>query len=213
MMNNPRLAANGVAWLAAGLLCLAAGCVPAASRIQVYAFADDAAKVERYAVRFDECWFLKDESHDQHIVARAVTPAESPDEHAIEETLAIHLYWRPKPAKTHDNPDQSDATIHYVVRSGRGLAIYAGTGFVYTLKRWPNPNLQVQIERAHWRLLAAVGDAPRTLAPARITGLLIAANDPPAVTSALHALRLALGEAGLLAADTGSHLWHRSTDR
>lgn len=197
MMSNRHARQARVTRVALGGLLSASllGCGPSASRIQINVYPADSEDPKRYAVRFDECWFLQDESHDYHIVARAVTRPESPDVAPIEEWLAIRVYWRPKPAKTHDNPGQTDATLHYLVKTGAGSAVYAGTGFVYAKKRWPSPDLQVAIERAQWRLVSATGDAPSALAPALVTGQLIAAENRAVTTDLLRNVQLAAAAA------------------
>ncbi|HMQ17266.1 MAG TPA: hypothetical protein PKC49_14965, partial [Phycisphaerae bacterium] len=142
---------------------------------------------------FDACVFRQEPARNYHLVARAVTPGDVEDAPPIEELLEVHVYWRPKASKTHDDPSQTSAVLRYVVRSGDAVAAYVGTGFVYVTRPWPARTLHAQIERAQWRLATRSGEPLTDLDPATLTGLLIAAEDPARTAALQQAVRLACG--------------------
>lgn len=191
MSNNRRLPR---ACLAGALLAVGglAGCGPASSYLEITA-RPGSEQPRRLHAGFDDCVFRQDAVRDYHIVARAVTPGDVEDAPPIEELLEVHVYWRPKASKTHDDPSQTSAVLRYVVRSGDAVAAYVGTGFVYVTRPWPARTLHAQIERAQWRLATRSGEPLTDLDPATLTGLLIAAEDPARTAALQQAVRLACG--------------------
>jgi hypothetical protein len=169
-----------------------AGCGPGASRIQIQSYYYGTPP-NTLRVGFDECVYRQDPSRDYHIVARSKMSAAAEDAAPVEELLEVHVYWRPKPSKTHDDPTSTNATLRYVVRAGKDIAVYAGTGFVYAEKPRFSANLNAAIERADWRLESRSGDMPEALGPARVTGTLIATEDLPRTVELQQGVRMALG--------------------
>lgn len=132
---------------------------------------------ETYQVKFAECAYYTGPSGDYHIVGRAThVPEDNPDGE-VSQLLHVHLFWKPRPGKTYDNPSTMDATIRYAIITERGSAVYSGTGFVYARQRRMSDELIVEIESAQLRLERQQGDAPDVLGAVRAAGELLAQRD------------------------------------
>jgi hypothetical protein len=132
---------------------------------------------ETFRVEFCECAYYTGRSGDYHIVGRAAHVPEDDPEGEITQLLYVHLFWKPWPGKTFDNPSTVDATIRYAILTERGATVYSGTGFVYVKQRRGREELRVGIEAAQLRLERQQGDAPDLLGAARATGELRAKKD------------------------------------
>ena len=166
------------------LLCAAAtvlpvlllGCAGSTGTLELTSFKDPYLP-ETYQVEFTDCAYYTGPSGDYHIVGRAT---HSPEDNAggeITQLMHVHLFWRPRPGKTFDNPSTVDATIRYAILTEQGAAIYCGTGFVYPKKRRMSDKLLVKIENARLRLEFQDGDTPDLLGNSRAAGELIAENN------------------------------------
>jgi hypothetical protein len=162
--------------LATLLLVLPCGCARSAGTLELTSHKDPYFP-ESYRVELGECAYYMGPDGDYHIVGRACHATEDNPDGEITQLLHVHLFWRPRPGKTFDNPSTVDATIRYAILTKQGVAVYCGTGFVYPKKRRFSDQLVVQIENARLRLEAQHGDAPDLLGNARVVGELLARNN------------------------------------
>ena len=125
------------------------------------------------------------------MLARAVR---SPgDSEPIEQLLYIHLFWRPHPGKTFDNPSSVNATLQYVIRTDNGEVVYSGTGYVYTNKPRGSSDLKISIEDARWRVSHSRGEVPELLGETRVAGRLVAQQDTSRAVELMRRIELRSG--------------------
>ncbi len=129
---------------------------------------------ETYVVELADCAYYVDSSGDYHVVGRAVHTPEDDSGGTIEQLLHVHLFWRPWPGKTFDNPTSVDATLRYAIVTESGVAVYSGTGFLYPRKRRMSDDVVAKIEGARLHLDFQAGDSPELLGAARLAGTLVA---------------------------------------
>jgi hypothetical protein len=166
-----RLALPGT--VAAALVVLCSGCARPAGTLELTSYKDPYFP-ETYQVEFGECAYYVGPSNDYHIVGRDTHDLEDGARRAVTQLMHVHLFWRPRPGKTFDNPSTVDATIRYAILTEQGAAVYRGTGFVYANKGSFSDTLRVEIENARLRLELQEGDAPDLLGAARVVGELSA---------------------------------------
>jgi hypothetical protein len=131
---------------------------------------------ETYDVKLADCAYYVGPGGDYHIAGRA---SHTPDDGggAITQLLHVHMFWKPWPGKTFDNPTTVDATIRYAIVTERGAAVYSGTGFVYPKKRRFSDDVIAKVEVARLSLESESGDPPELLGSARLAGKLMAKDD------------------------------------
>jgi len=167
-------------WLLLGALAASpivmSGCTRASASLEITSYKDPYFP-ETYQVELADCAYYVDPGGDYHIAGYAShTPADGGGG-TIEQLMHLHLFWKPWPGKTFDNPTTVDATLRYAIVTGQGAAVYCGTGFVYPRKRRMSDDLIVQIEAARLRLEAQLGDPPELLGDARVVGELVAEHN------------------------------------
>ena len=184
MMSDPtrtaRLCLGLVPALAAGL---SAGC--ATSTVLLVSYKDPYFP-ERIHIALSDgaCW--TDASGDIHAAARGTTQtAQGTATHY----LCIHRFWSPKPGKTHAEESMTDATLRYCVSTENGVLVYTGTGFVFPKKRLTG-GLEINIESARLRLESRSGDLPDIFGNSRLTGTLLARDDPDAAADLIRQAEL-----------------------
>jgi hypothetical protein len=131
---------------------------------------------ETYDVELAECAYYVDPGGDYHIAGRALHSPEGGGA-PIAQLMHVHMFWKPWPGKTFDNPSTVDATIRYAIVTERGAAIYSGTGFVYPKKRRMSDDVVAEVEVAQLKLESQVGDPPELLGSARLAGKLVAEDN------------------------------------
>ncbi len=153
----PRVCALPVA------LCFVAALLPACGgeggRISIVSFADPYFP-ETSNIEMGRACYHADPSGDIHLACQTTGKAESNDQSAA--FLRVHIYWRPKPGKTHDDPTSADATIRYLVLTPQ-------------IQR--SGLLTAKIESARLRPATTEGQAPDSLGEAKLSGVLTARPD------------------------------------
>ena len=167
----PRVCALPVA------LCFVAALLPACGgeggRISIVSFADPYFP-ETSNIEMGRACYHADPSGDIHLACQTTGKAESNDQSAA--FLRVHVYWRPKPGKTHDDPTSADATIRYLVLTPQGARLYTGSAFVFPqIQR--SGLLTARIESARLRPASTEGQAPDSLGEAKLSGVLTARPD------------------------------------
>lgn len=157
---------------AAGLV----GCRAGGSRVALESYADPYFP-ERYAVRFDRCSYYLQSDGDAQIAAHAGYLGASEPALAVDQYLHLHMFWKPWPGKTPDNPTSIDATVRYAIVTDDGAAVYEGTAYVYPRKARFSDDLRLQIESARLKRVVVVGEAPALLGDTRLVGTLRAKPD------------------------------------
>jgi hypothetical protein len=138
---------------------------------------------EHVSANFPTIVYRRDAGGDLHVVAQRTTPSGGEAGSELTELLYVHVFWMPRPGKTHSDSSASNAVLRYVVRSEPGAVVYIGTGFVYpTLRR--NGELVARVESAELRLESRAGSPSDFLGDLRLTGEL-AARDAPGEALAL----------------------------
>lgn len=169
----PRLTA---ALLVAALLA-ATGCA-AGGRVQLRSYKDPYFP-EDFRVQFEQCAFLRDGTGDYHIVARSTRVPQGAEIGPVTQILHVHVFWKPRPGKTFDDPSTHTATLRYAIVTSDGVALYEGAGFVYPQRRWIDGALVAQIEQARLSPQLRSGDAPDLLGESHLVGTLEAAANAP----------------------------------
>lgn len=116
-----------------------------------------------------------DPSGDIHLACQTGGAAQASDQPAA--FLRVHIYWRPKPGKTHDDPSSADATIRYLVLTPQGARLYSGSAFVFPQIHRSSGLLTARIESARLRPVTTEGQAPDSLGEAKLSGVLTARPD------------------------------------
>ena len=160
-----------------GLGASASGCGRSSSTIELVSYKDPYFP-EPYTVEFSQCAYQLDACGDYHFVGRATREPVEGGSGPITQLLYVHLFWKPHPGKTFANKTSNDATIRYAIVTDSGVAVYAGTGFVYPKRKRFGSRVVARLERARLHLESLVGQAPELLGDARLTGKLVAKQDP-----------------------------------
>lgn len=163
--------------LAAALLSAAGvcGCAAPVSRLELKSLKDPYFP-EYFAVELPTCAYRVTNSGDIHLAGRTNAATDRLADGEYGQYVHVHIYWTPRPGKTHANPSATNATLRYVVTSNEGVAVYSGTGFVYP-KKLRDGRMRVDIESARLMPESTSGALGDFLGPARLTGRLFAAED------------------------------------
>ena len=159
-----------------GLWASASGCGRPSATIELVSYKDPYFP-EVYTVEFSECAYQVDAGGDYHFVGRTTREPEDGASGPITQLLYVHVFWKPRPGKTFTDKTNNDATIRYAIITDSGVAVYAGTGFVYPKRKRFGSDVVARLERARLRLESLVGQAPELLGDARLTGKLVANQD------------------------------------
>ncbi|MFQ5805635.1 MAG: hypothetical protein ACE5I3_04205 [Phycisphaerae bacterium] len=163
-----------VVWATPSVVLL--GCTRPSAALELTSYKDPYFP-ETYEVALADCAYYVGPGGDYHVVGRASHTPEDGTGGTITQLLHVHLFWKPRPGKTFDNPTTVDAIIRYAIVTDSGVAVYSGTGFVYPKRRRVSDELIAEIEIARLRLDSEAGDAPELLGAARLTGKLVAQNN------------------------------------
>jgi hypothetical protein len=174
------------------LPALVAGCGRPAASLEITSYKDPYFP-ETYEVALNDCAYYIDPGGDYHVVGRAEhTPADSSGA-SVTQLVHVHMFWKPRPGKTFDNPTAVDATIRYAIVTDAGTVVYCGTGFVYPKKRWLSAKLIAKVESARLRMESQCGDPPELLGVARVAGKLTAEDNPALAVDLRRQLELCAG--------------------
>lgn len=167
----------GTLWTTLALLAgVQAGCGLSTSTLELKSYRDPYFP-EHYQVEFADCVYRVAPGGDIHVVGHTERSEADAPADPLTQSLHVHIYWQPHPGKTHAESSTSDAVLRYVVATDSGVAVYSGTGFAYPKSR-RDGRIEVRIESARLRLESQSGDVPDVLGDTRVTGRLIATNDP-----------------------------------
>lgn len=159
-------------------LCCVAAFLPACGseggRISIVSFADPYFPETTQNEMHRACYYA-DPSGDIHLACDTAGTAKSNDQAAA--FLRVHIYWRPKPGKTHDDSTSADATIRYLVLTPQGARLYTGSAFVFPQIQRSSGLLTARIESARLRPATKEGQPPESLGEAKLTGVLTARPD------------------------------------
>jgi hypothetical protein len=161
--------------LAAGISAVA-GCQT--STVQLVSYKDPYFP-EKVHVSLSGGAYWTDASGDIHAAGRGTH--ESKDG-TTTHYLCVHMFWNPKPGKTHAEQSMTDATLRYCVATDHGVVVYTGTGFVFP-KKALGGGLEITIESAQLRLESRSGDLPDLFGNTRLNGTLLARSDPEAAAN------------------------------
>jgi len=162
--------------MALGLLVVA-GCTGPGSRLRLESFKDPYFP-EQFEFAPDECVYRTLPDGDYEIIAAAARdlPGEDGVERRIQQYLHVHVFWRPRPGKTYDDPTTVDATMESVILAGGERAVYTGTAFVRA-KVERNGRLSARIERGRLRPALASSAEAALLGETLLEGKLTATAD------------------------------------
>ncbi|RMF75388.1 MAG: hypothetical protein D6744_13570 [Planctomycetota bacterium] len=152
------------------------GCRAGDSRLTLESYADPYFP-EHYAVRFDRCSYYRLSDGDAQVAAHAGYLDAAEPSLAVDQYLHLHMFWKPWPGKTPDNPTSIDATVRYAIVTDDGAAVYEGTAYVYPRKARFSDDLLLKVESARLKRVAVVGEAPALLGDTRLVGTLRAKPD------------------------------------
>jgi len=158
------------------MLLLPAGCGRSTGVLELTSY-KDAYTPQTYEVEIEECVYYTEPGGDYHILGRArYTPDDDPDGEIVQ-LLHVHLFWKPYPGKTYDNPTTIDATLRYAVITARGDTFYSGTGYAYPKKMRRGDDIVLTIEGGRLAPDSQHGEGPEVLGAARILGKMTAKKD------------------------------------
>lgn len=172
-----------------GLVALATtGCIRP-SRLDLVSFKDPYFP-EKFTLSLDQCVYREAPGGDFDIVGHAERPAVD-NTPASEQFLHIHLFWKPRPGKTYDNPSSVDAIVRYTIVTPNGTRIYSGAGYAYPERPRFGPDLLVKLESARLRPADGAADAPdEILGETRATGTLAVTRDDQAAVDLIREAEL-----------------------
>ena len=185
MMNSRVARGLGGAVLIAVTTALLTGCAPTANRVEVTSYRDPYFP-ETFVMHPTTCTYRTDTGGDVHLVAQA---QHTTDEQVRNEYLHVHIYWQPRLGTTWAESSTSNALLEYAVADADGLAVYRGTGFVFT-ERQRDGKIEANIESARLQLDRTQGDLPDFLGGAALTGHLLAKPDDYATAQTLREMEL-----------------------
>jgi hypothetical protein len=164
----------------AGCLLVISGCAARRSSLQVTSYGDPFFP-ETYRITLDRCAYRVASDGDTHIVAYAAHQPEDAKRAPIEQMLHVHMFWKPWPGKTSDDPTATDALIGYAIRTDRGVTAYRGSGFVYVREPLFGDERIVQIESGRLHPVSRSNGETALLGDSRVVGELRARADPALV--------------------------------
>lgn len=132
---------------------------------------------ERYTVGFDECAVHVAPGGDLHFLARTTQQPRNALVGPITQYLHVHMFWRPRPGRTFDNPTAQDSTVQFLITTPSGCALYEGTGFVYADPKKGRGDLRATLEQAGLRPAGATDSTVELLGETRMTATLRAARN------------------------------------
>lgn len=147
---------------------------------------------ENYHFAPESCAYRTDGGGDCHVVARATGGDD--EQSATQQWLHVHIFWKPRPGKTRDNPTSMDAVIRYAIRTPRGTSLYTGTGFAYPSRRSIDGRLAVSIESGRMSVRSQSGNEAEMLGETRLRGRLLAASDSAVALDLLRQLDTVLAD-------------------
>lgn len=156
----------------AALAVLSGGCAKSGGRLRAVSFADPYFP-EPSTIELVDCAYRVDHGGDIHLAGHTTTGSGS----AVEGWLHVHIYWKPKPGKTPDDPTAADALVRYLVLSPSGSRLYTGSAFVFPERGRIDDKLTAKIEAARLQSVHESGVPPPSLGDTRVTGVIRARND------------------------------------
>jgi hypothetical protein len=121
------VAARAACIVVAALACSGCGTRSGPLRLTSY---HDPYFPETYPLKLDQAVYYQDRSGDMHLAGHLLRPSDA-NTAALEQWLHVHVFWRPRPGKTRDNPTSLDATIRFVQQTRTGPVSYIGSAFAY----------------------------------------------------------------------------------
>lgn len=176
MMNNSRSLFAKCAPLL-GLMALSGleGCRRPIGEMELTAYKDPSFP-QTFEIKLWEGAYYIEPGRDYHIVGRsAYKPAEE-GAGEIVQLLHIHMFWRPRPGKTFDNPTMIDAVLRYAIITDQGTALYRGTAYV-SVKKDLGDRRKITLRGGRLQLAAQHGQVPDIFGAARIEGKLRPLSD------------------------------------
>lgn len=164
----------GYALLAAFALLGAAGCNKSAGTLSIVSYADPYFP-ETIETNMSQAVYRTDSGGDIHLACHSQADLHNPEN--VTAWLQVHVYWHPKPGKTHDDPSSADATIRYLVITPHGARLYTGSAFIYPRVDRSSGELLARIESARLQPVASEGQAPDSLGETKLSGMLKARLD------------------------------------
>lgn len=159
------------------LMPLQVACAPKETQLQIVDLRDPAAP-QRLFERFDESCFGRDEDGNVRIVLRRVAPSRNDPRRTVEQLVVIKSRYRPVPGQGPVEATMINASIRYVISAGPSIAAYEGAGFLsFTISR-DGQTLTGRIESGEVDVDAASGRDALPFGRSRISGELVARNDP-----------------------------------
>jgi hypothetical protein len=170
---NRRRAVRCTPIVLAAIAALCGGCAKSGGKLQAVSFADPYFP-EPSTIELVDCAYRVDHGGDIHLAGHTTTSGSAG---AVEGWLHVHIYWKPKPGKTPDDPTAADALVRYLVLGPAGLRLYTGSAFVYPERDRFDGKLTAKIEAARLQSVHESGDAPPSLGDTRLSGVLKARSD------------------------------------
>lgn len=130
--------------------------------------------------QFDQCVYGYDNQSNITIILTAGQP-ENPTLAAV-----IRMLWQPRGGKTPVDPDATNATVHYVIFSGKqDVGVYGGAGFLTPAQKPGSDKLAAELRQSILRLRDKSNAFIDLLGPATMTGQLVAKRDDAAAAEQL----------------------------
>lgn len=163
-------------WITAIVLATS-GCTGSGSHLRLESYKDPYFP-ETYDFSPEECVFRTLPDGDYEIVASSQRDVAGEDgvERRVQQYMHIHVFWRPRPGKTYDDPTTVDATLESVILTDRERAVYSGTAFVRA-KLERSGRLSVRLERGRLRPALASSTEAALLGETLLGGRLTARPD------------------------------------
>jgi hypothetical protein len=179
-------AAAVMALLVAGALLV--GCAPKVTRVHIRDFQDPDAPRTLYQ-EFDEAYYRLDAAGSLQLVLRREVPSREVPAETIAQIIHVETFWEPKPGVTYAESSMVNATLTYLICSGRTGIAYQGNGFVSFAEDRRRQTLAGRIEAAELTPVAVRGRPPRPFGPAHLEGTFHAIRHPRRATAVLNEMK------------------------
>ena len=167
---------------------LGAGCGPKATRVHIRDFQDPDAPRTLYQ-EFDEAYYRLDAAGGLQLVLRREVPSREVPSETIAQIIHVETFWEPKPGVTYAESSMVNATLTYLICSGRTGIAYQGNGFVSFAEDRRRQKLGGKIEAAELTPVAVRGRPPRPFGQAHLEGTFHAVRHPRRATAVLNEMK------------------------
>jgi len=141
-----------------------------------------------YHETFDECWFAADAEGNIDLVLRRERPVPDDPSQSILQVVHLRSFWKPIPGTTVAQDQQINASVRYLMLSGRVGASFEGAGSVFFRAKRDRERLEGEIELAQLLPRTRLNGGRMLFDRAEVSGEFVARRDPRRVVRMINEL-------------------------